>query len=448
VHSSIVQIHEVGCVDGIHYIAQEYVQGHNLREVLSREGPPELKVALKVMRSVAAALHRAAEKGIVHRDIKPENLFLTAAGGLKVLDFGIARLRGVGSGTVRGIVLGTPGFTAPEQARGEWDIVGARTDIWAVGATLFALLTGRLVHEEAQTAAHLLRVSMDPPPPVRQIDPDVPDAVARVIDRALSFSPQDRYGSAAEMRQAVAAAYRLTTGQNLAAERPSGPVLAGGYAPTLRVTTGTPVVTRRSKIHVRSASIDRWDAAAMATAFFALGGIVVGYFASGHSAAPAAAVEAALVAPAVSLAAAETVAASAPEPVAAPVAANDGRPAAEAMMEEARAKPSSRAEPLAGNVVAASAVAPNMGAPVATAGSPKTGDSLNAAVVPRPKGAAAVKAGDDQAISERTPAPDNQGPASSSAAGRLPPSALPGSAKRLPLPPSAGDHFDFVETRR
>ena len=126
-------------LDGEPLVARWKAAGHRLPV-------PE---ALWVADRLLSVLEAAHARGIVHRDIKPENLFLTAAGGLKVLDFGIARLRGVGSGTMRGIVLGTPGFTAPEQARGEWDIVGARTDIWAVGATLFALLTGRLVHEEA-----------------------------------------------------------------------------------------------------------------------------------------------------------------------------------------------------------------------------------------------------------------------------------------------------------
>src|SRR5688572_27870425 len=80
VHANIVQIHEVGCVEGVHYIAQEYVRGHNLREYLARDGLPDLKLAVNVVCSVAAALHRAAERGIVHRDIKPENIMLAKTG--------------------------------------------------------------------------------------------------------------------------------------------------------------------------------------------------------------------------------------------------------------------------------------------------------------------------------------------------------------------------------
>jgi serine/threonine-protein kinase len=283
-HPDVVRVLDEDVDDeGNPFLVMEHLEGEPLMARWKAAGfrlpVPE---ALWIVDRLLSVLEAAHGHGIVHRDIKPDNLFLTAEGGLKVLDFGIARMCGIGSGTMRGVVLGTPGFTAPEQARGEWENVGARTDIWAVGATLFALLTGRLVHEEQQTAAHLLRVSMEPAPPVHQIAPDVPDSVARVIDRALSFTPQQRFESAAEMRQAIGAAYRLTTGEPLRGTRPSGVVADTGYAPTLRVTTGTTgstVVTRRSKASARPMA-DKWSAAAVATAFFALGGIVVGYLAS------------------------------------------------------------------------------------------------------------------------------------------------------------------------
>ena len=94
VHGNIVQIYEVGCVDGVHFIAQEYVQGVNLAELLARRGPPGLDRALAIMRQVAAALDKAAQQGIVHRDIKPENIMLASSGEVKVADFGLARLYG------------------------------------------------------------------------------------------------------------------------------------------------------------------------------------------------------------------------------------------------------------------------------------------------------------------------------------------------------------------
>jgi serine/threonine-protein kinase len=392
--------------------------------------------ALWIADRLLTVLEAAHARGIVHRDIKPENLFLTVAGGLKVLDFGIARQRGVGSGTMRGIVLGTPGFTAPEQARGEWDVVGARTDIWAVGATLYALLTGRLVHEEQHTAAHLLRVSMEPVPPVREIDPTVPDAIARIIDRALAFSPQQRFASAAEMRQAIGAAYRLTMGCNLGGKRPpdSGP--DASYSPTLRVTTGTTVVTHRSKVSARSGWIDRWDAAAMATAFFALGGIVVGYFASGRESTAAAPVETALVAPPSALVTPPAPVASATETTPSPLegesppvngVAGPLPPAAEPAAVVATPPPAVGAA-ISNTVVLTASPAAIVRAPARPpANRPSVGPS-------RPSG-------NGESRAELQPPPPIPVTA-------LPPAALPGSASRRPPRPPTSDNFDFVETRR
>ena len=387
-------------------------------------------------------LEAAHARGIVHRDVKPENLFLTAAGSLKVLDFGIARLRGVGSGTMRGIVLGTPGFTAPEQARGEWDIVGARTDIWAVGATLFSLLTGRLVHEEQQTAAHLLRVSTEPAPPVRQVEPDLPDAVARLIDRALSFVPEARFGSAAEMRQAIASAYRLTTGQSLADKRAPSDVLSAPYTPTLRVSTGTTVITSRSRTRLRAASIDRWDAIAMATAFFALGGIVVGSLASGPSSATDTAEEATIVAPAAAPAPAETSTASAASPPSAATAAT-GAESAAALLPD----PSSvSSDPVAAEPTPVVDNAESLPPMPPTA--PLPASELPIAAPPSTPRPSAVRAPAESRALVPSPRPPTQDPASvrtPAAPVSLP--VAPPPPKRAPRP-TTGDKFDFLETRR
>jgi serine/threonine-protein kinase len=111
VHTNIVQIHEVGCADGIHFIAQEFVDGQNLKQWLSRRGPLDARQAISVMRQVAAALHKAGQRGIIHRDIKPENIMLTSAGEVKVADFGLARAAHDGSRvdlTQVGMTMGTP----------------------------------------------------------------------------------------------------------------------------------------------------------------------------------------------------------------------------------------------------------------------------------------------------------------------------------------------------
>ena len=189
--------------------------------------------ALWIANRLLSVLETAHANGIVHRDIKPENLFLTSDGKLKVLDFGIARFGAIGTGnTLRGIMMGTPGFAAPEQARGEWDVVDARADLFAVGATIFALIVGKLVHEGPPPHAHLMRTALEPAPPVREVDATVPEPVAHLIDRALAFRPQDRFQTAAEMREAVALAFSLVVGRPLSERLPARQTAATPDAPS------------------------------------------------------------------------------------------------------------------------------------------------------------------------------------------------------------------------
>jgi serine/threonine-protein kinase len=154
-------------------------------------------------------LASAHDKGIVHRDVKPENLFLTRTGELKVLDFGVARARQVEGSiiTFAGSVLGTPAYMPPEQARGNWDRVDARSDLWAVGATMFTLLAGQTVHH-GQTINELLAAAMSlPAPPLRRIVPGAAPEVAAIVDRALAFRPEERWPDARAMQAAVRAAF-------------------------------------------------------------------------------------------------------------------------------------------------------------------------------------------------------------------------------------------------
>src|SRR5215216_2384235 len=120
VHANIVQIYEVGQSGGVHFIAQEYVRGKNLGEVLKREAALNPRLVLDVLRQVAAALCKAAEAGIVHRDLKPENILLSHSGEVKVADFGLARMESVDAKTLTqvGVAMGTPLYMSPEQIEG------------------------------------------------------------------------------------------------------------------------------------------------------------------------------------------------------------------------------------------------------------------------------------------------------------------------------------------
>ena len=209
--------------DGAPFLVMELLVGQTLDTMLAMEpdgiAVHEVEGLLDQLLEVLAAAH---DKGIVHRDLKPENLFLTSEGRLKVLDFGIARLRELSnpspSATQAGAVLGTPAFMAPEQALGRWHEVDGHTDIWAVGATAFTLLTGQFVHNAESVQEQLVLSATRPARRIRELNAAVPEALAEVIDRALSFDRAARYPHARAMRGAL----RQATG--LASLAPATPV--------------------------------------------------------------------------------------------------------------------------------------------------------------------------------------------------------------------------------
>ena len=216
--------------DGVAFIVMELLDGLTVEELAPEGGPrPSLAVTLNVAFQVLDILAAAHDKGIIHRDVKPANLFLTTSGQLKILDFGIARLREVGStasATQTGTTLGTPAFMGPEQALGRTQDIDARTDVWAVGASLFWLLSGRSVHL-GDTVQHMMVLAATAPaPPLASVCPGVHPRVAAIVDRALAFDRAARWPSAAAMRDAVSAAHREICGQ------PVSPAAVAGLAPS------------------------------------------------------------------------------------------------------------------------------------------------------------------------------------------------------------------------
>jgi eukaryotic-like serine/threonine-protein kinase len=194
--------------DGSAFIVMELLEGQTIDqrwERAARKMPlPEVLAMTDQLLSVLDAAHT---KNVVHRDIKPENLFLTKSGVLKVLDFGIARVHEAqqarAESTRVGVVMGTPAFMAPEQARGRWDEVDGRTDLWAVGATMFTLISGRFVHEGTGGNEQLILSATTPAVPLASVVPDVPGPVAAIVDRALAFERDRRWPDAPTMQQAV-----------------------------------------------------------------------------------------------------------------------------------------------------------------------------------------------------------------------------------------------------
>ena len=191
--------------DGAAYLVMELLDGENLRERIEREGPMALPDAVGIATAVLDVLEAAHTAKIVHRDVKPDNVFLLRTGGTKLLDFGIARERILGasrSETVVGLVMGSPGFMAPEQALGLTDEIDERTDLWAAGATLFFALTGRELRN-GRTVEEKLAMAMGVLPRIALLAPELPLPIAVVLDRALAYDRDARFPSAVDMRRAL-----------------------------------------------------------------------------------------------------------------------------------------------------------------------------------------------------------------------------------------------------
>ncbi len=202
--------------DGQVFLVMDLLDGDTL-EQLWRKSPDKRLLARDVVEYAAqilATLGAAHRQGIVHRDIKPENLFLTRERQVKVLDFGIARVRAANaeSLTRTGRMLGTPAYMPPEQALGLTKEIDGRTDLWALGASMFSLLTGAFVHPAETTESMLVFTATRPARSLAGVAPEVPTLITQVIDRALAFKKEDRHPDAAAMMSALADAYRAAYG--------------------------------------------------------------------------------------------------------------------------------------------------------------------------------------------------------------------------------------------
>lgn len=204
-HPNIVQVYERGEHAGIHFIAMEYVEGGSLEKKLKERPkgkplvPSEINDAVSLMKSLALAVDSAHQQDVIHRDLKPGNILLTKKGEPKIADFGLAKRLNMPEMTQRGELLGTPYYMAPEQAEGNIGAIGPATDVHALGAIFYQLLTGQVPFPGKKVAEVLEKVRHDTPAPPRKIQPSIPEKIERIALKCLEKTPSGRYASAADL---------------------------------------------------------------------------------------------------------------------------------------------------------------------------------------------------------------------------------------------------------
>ena len=212
-HRGVVSVlDDVATDDGVVFLVMDLIEGQTIEDLRRARGgtlaPNEVAWLAEEVLDVLVAAHAA---GVVHRDVKPANVLLSVGGEVKLLDFGVARLRELSEfaeATQSGMMLGTPAFMAPEQARGRWSEVDARTDVWAVGATMFRLLSGLTVHEDTTPSELMIQAATSPAPALGGVCRNLPPSLLEVVDRALRLSPSERWQTAREMQAALHSARR------------------------------------------------------------------------------------------------------------------------------------------------------------------------------------------------------------------------------------------------
>jgi len=237
-HPNSVVIHDVAHQQGVYYLVMELLEGRTLKELIEEKGslPPER--AIRIVEQVASALDYAHQHGFVHRDIKPANIFVGRDDRTTLTDFGIAKAASETQHLTRtGMLIGTPEYMSPEQAEG--GTVDNRTDLYALGVVLYQMLAGRVPFQSTTPHATLHAVIYEPPPPLRQLRPDLAPAVESVVMKSIAKRPAQRYQTGSEMVAALKDALVGKTAATIAAPAPR---------PTAPPQVAAPPARRRSPV--------------------------------------------------------------------------------------------------------------------------------------------------------------------------------------------------------
>jgi eukaryotic-like serine/threonine-protein kinase len=217
-HPNIVQIFEIGNTQGLHYIAQEFVDGRNLRELVRRDGSLSSEQVMGVLYAVAAALDRASSRGIIHRDIKPENIMLGSGGEVKVADFGLARVDRPGFQselTQIGLTMGTPLYMSPEQIQGKG--VDVRSDLYSLGVTAYYLLAGHAPFEGDSPLSIAVKHLNDAAKPLDEVRHGIPAGLVAIVEQMMRKDPAHRIQTPLDLMRRI----ESVSGRNM------GPIAIG-----------------------------------------------------------------------------------------------------------------------------------------------------------------------------------------------------------------------------
>jgi serine/threonine protein kinase/Tfp pilus assembly protein PilF len=200
-HRNVVRIFDLGEADGIKFITMEFIDGHDLKSMLVKDGKLPVDRVVDVIQQVCLALEAAHGAGVVHRDLKPQNIMVDQQGRVAVMDFGIARSLELGGMTQTGALIGTPEYMSPEQVRGEH--VDARSDLFTLGIICCEVLSGKLPYQADTAMASMFMRTKERAIPVDRLDRSIPPFFGSVVAKCLELDPKDRFQSAREMFDAL-----------------------------------------------------------------------------------------------------------------------------------------------------------------------------------------------------------------------------------------------------
>ena len=248
-HPNIVSVYDVGHEDNIYYIVMELIQGKTLKQIISESGILPWKWSVNIAIQIASALEAAHKNNIVHRDIKPHNIIITEDGVAKVTDFGIAKAVSNSTITAFGTTIGSVHYFSPEHARGGY--TDAKSDIYSLGVVMYEMVTGKVPFDADTPVSVALKHMQEEPIPPIEANPHLPEAVNKIILKALKKDPMLRYQTATELLQDL----------RMALKNPSGDFVNDeDYDPTARTQRiSTQDVDRMQKNSRKKVWIFDWD---------------------------------------------------------------------------------------------------------------------------------------------------------------------------------------------